>query len=226
MKRTRILWGLGFIAVSILLILNAVGVTLELPENFPIWKIVLAAIFTLWALSSLIKLKIPSIFFPLTFVVMLFENEIAELLGIEDGNIASVWGFLLIALLLTIGSALLIPKRLIKKKFSGHHCKLSKGNNIYYIDCSRPVDESIENNLGACDIFFANPELYDGNGVLRIENNLGSTTIHVPSDWNVISKMENNLGSVEIPRKENELCTKGIVLAGENNLGKINVVFS
>lgn len=227
MKRSRILWGLGFVAVSLLLILNAVGVTLGLPDGIPIWKIVLSVIFVVCVVNSLIKLKIPEIFFPLTFIVMLFEKEIAGLLGIQDGDIASVWGFLLVALLLTIGSALLLPRRLFRKR-AKVNIKVNNtrhGNNIYYVDCANPVNEHIENNLGACDVFFANPELYDGNGVVSIENNLGSVTVHVPIEWNVISKMENNLGSVEIPKSETVEGAKSIRLVGDNNLGKVSVVF-
>lgn len=228
MKRTRILWGIGLVAVALLLILNAVGVTLGLPADIPIWKIVLAVGFAVCVVNSIIRLKIPEIFIPLTFIAMLFEEEIAELFGVADGDIASVWEFLLVALLLTVGSALLLPKRLFRKKagvkvnVNHHHA----GKNIYYIDCGNPVSEHIENNLGTCDVFFANPELYDGNGSVCIENNLGSVTVHVPVEWNVISKMENNLGSTEIPQSESLEGAKSIRLIGENNLGKISVVYS
>ena len=109
MKKTRIFWGISLLLVAALLILDVLGVSLGLPENLPVWRIILAAIFFCAAIDEVIKGRIHGIFFPLTFIVILFEKELAALMGIESSDIASFWVFMLIALLLTIGFSLVCP---------------------------------------------------------------------------------------------------------------------
>ncbi|MBQ9783216.1 MAG: hypothetical protein IJW44_01710 [Clostridia bacterium] len=224
MKRTRILWGVALLAAAILLLLNAFGVTLGLPTDIPLWRILLALLCATWLVNELLHLRIPGIFFPLIFIIMLFEKEIAHGLGIADGDLASAWVFLLIALLLTVGSAILLPKRLWVRLFTKKHKKNHIGHNqIRYVDCTEPFSERIENNMGSCEVYFSNADQYGGNGSLRVENNMGQVVLHVPKGWCVISSIENNMGSVQIPHGRDS--GMPLTVTGENNMGCVRVVY-
>jgi hypothetical protein len=239
MKSSKFIWGIALVAVAVLLLLNAFGITLGLPESIPLWRILLGALCAVWTISELIKLNIPGIFFPLTFIVMLFERELAVALGIhtETGDIASTWLFLLIALLLTVGTSLILPRALrghgfikigdtVKHKFGKHvgHVDRIGGRSVRYIDCSNGISEDIENELSACEIYFINTAAYDGNGTLTLNNDLGSIILHVPADWIVTTSIENSLGSIKIPHQAAE-GGKILHLKGDNSLGSIVVLF-
>ena len=119
MKRTKILWGISLLAMAALIVLEILGVDFGLPDSISLRRLLVAVFFGTVALSALIRLRLPQIFFPLIFIVMLFEKELADLLGLPDGNITSVWVFLLIGLLLTAGTAILFPSRLRRRLIDG-----------------------------------------------------------------------------------------------------------
>ena len=224
MKRTRILWGVALLTAAILLLLNVFGVTLGLPSDIPLWRILLALLCATWAIHELLHLRIPGIFFPLIFIVMLFEKELARWLRIPGGDLASVWVFLLIAFLLTVGSAVLLPKRLWLRLLSKKHKKKHGGPSVTRtVDCAEPFSERIENNMGSCQVRFSNVEQYLGNGTLYISNNMGQVVLHVPKDWCVLSSIENHMGAVQIPKGRDS--GMPLTLTGENNMGSIRVVY-
>ena len=232
--KKNLLWGLAFIAAAILLILNIAGINFGLPENLPIWKIIISVAFLAWIIEQLTKKNFALVFFPLAFIVMIYEAEIAHFAGIESGDLASTWTILLIALLLTIGMGLLtkefsftIQTNGEKRVYTGKEAKkkykeLRESNSVYYIDCSEEIDKTIELSIGKAEVFFTNADLYSGNGKIEIENNLGNMIFHIPENWYIDCNIDNSLGSVKFcnPQSINEN-TKRISITGSNNLGKV-----
>jgi hypothetical protein len=199
MKKTRIMWGIAIIVAALLLMLDFFGVASGLLEGVAVWKILLAVLFLFSAINEIIKLKFHGAIIPLAFIIILFEKEIALLCGIENGDIASHWEIFLVAVLLTIGLELLIPKKRKWRVKNGH-----RGNKTVYIDCSGNLGERVENNLGFCEVYFTSVEMYNGSGRLSIENNLGRIDIHIPEQWQASVNIENNLGSVDAPPPVNK----------------------
>ena len=222
MKRTRILWGLGFVAIAVLIILDIFGVTLGLPAALPLWKLTLGILLVMWIIHIVINFYLRCIFIPLTLGVILFEREIALAIGKPDGNLAPLWVFLLIGLLLTVGACLLIPKR--RKwavKTASARTMPENGSYVRYIDCSQPVAETVENRMGLCEIFFSNTDQYDGTGTLTVNNRMGRMVIYLPRDWQVVDNdLKCYLGSVEIPSQGSGKCLR---LQGEVRLGSLEV---
>ena len=72
--KKNLLWGLAFIAAAILLILNIAGINFGLPENLPIWKIIISVVFLTWIIEQLAKKNFALVFFPLAFIVMIYES--------------------------------------------------------------------------------------------------------------------------------------------------------
>ncbi len=226
----RIAFGLLFIACAVLIILDSVGVSLGFFSGVPAIKLIVGAMLAVWLISELIKLNISGIFFPAAFIFMLFEKYIAKWAGLEKSNIINNWLVILAALLLTIGIDLITPRKRIFKinrggeaseKKNVHNSALS--SSAVYIDCSDFVYEKVKNDLGSCNVYFSNVEKYEGNGTLEVQNDLGATRIHVPSEWKIISSISNDLGAVSKP-EDTGSGDKTINIIGANNLGAVSIV--
>ncbi len=226
----RLAFGILFIACAILIILDSVGVSLGFFNGIPAITLIVGAMFAVWMISELIKLNISGIFFPAAFIFMLFEKYIAKWAGLEKSNIINNGLVVIAAFLLTIGTNMITPRKRIFK--INHGGEASKKKNVHnsalssstvYIDCSDFIYEKVTNDLGACNVYFSNVEKYKGNGTLEIQNDLGATRIHIPSEWSIISSISNGLGAVSKPEDAGS-GDKAIRIIGNNNLGAVSIV--
>ncbi len=225
LSANRVVFGLLFIACAVLIILDAVGVSLGFLSGIPAWVMILTVINLIWLIDEIIKLKLSEIFFPIAFIFMLLEKYIAGWCGIEKNNIINNWLVFLCALLFCIGAKLIAPKRRITKKFtkSASH-KTSRGTaSTIYVDCSAEEDTvTVRNELGACNVYFSNVESYKGGMTLLVHNELGAMNINVPSEWNIVTNIKNELGALTNP-EGNESTGKTIFIEGHNELGAVNI---
>jgi hypothetical protein len=235
-KMWKIFWGLGFILVAVAIVLDALGVFAPFVSAFgeiSIWAIIGGALLLCFAISQLILGNIGNFFVPIAVIFMIFEENIAHYFGIgdESGNIINNWLLLLVAVMLGIGFSILFSGIRRRKRRRKSGCEWSYGNgvkirssigsSVRYIDCEGFKYEEIENDLGACTIFFENVDKYESGGVLSVENNLGSTVITVPEEWHVVVRIENNLGGVVTPKDNGN--GPVLTITGENNLGSVTV---
>ncbi|MBQ8718663.1 MAG: hypothetical protein IJY66_05305 [Clostridia bacterium] len=243
-KHTRLtssalFWALLFIGIAVALLLDALHLTdTLLPADLSVWRILLGGVFLWWLIWGIIRFSPFAIIFPLFGELMLFDRWLLLAATSPREKIAPVWLMLLIALLLSIGFSILkhtlCPDHHVFTHADGEHIaefvtsktkgKVS-GNSTQYFDCSEPFHSSIENNLGATNVFFSNTERYCGGSSLHVENNLGSLTLHVPEDWLVAAAIDNSLGSTNVPPSPLANPEKNLVLRGENNLGSITVKY-
>ena len=200
MKLGKLFWGFGLILAGVLILLDALGVLSPLfgiVGRISILALIAGVLLICVIIKELTQGKIASIFIPLALLFMLFEKNVARLFDLPDTNIVSNWLLLLIALLFTIGVSLLLPRN--KRSFtftfhmndkdgedeedddhpgSGHNSASSSiSASTVYVDCRSFSPSIIENNLGSCTVHFKNPDAYLGNGVLRVDNNLGAMQI-------------------------------------------------
>jgi predicted membrane protein len=183
---------------------------------------------------------------------MIIEKNIAKLCGFESENIIHNGLVLLAALLLTMGFGMLFSTKRRKRKKHGYTVTYdinkdhgsddsddsdgegktrhfsaggSLASHTVYVDCKNFCPSAVENNLGACVVYFENVEEYAGNKTLRIDNNLGAMTINVPSAWHVVTSIDNNLGDVKVPANEAGEGAPALFIEGDNNLGAISIKF-
>lgn len=228
MKTWKIFWGVGFIFVAVALVLDAIGVLAPITSSVGTVSILACAAALLllsYAIAQLIKGKVGEIFVPLALIFMLFEKNVAFMLGLEDDNIINNWLLLACAALLGIGFSILFSGVKKKKKREHAHVRYHSagnlGSSVKYINCDSFRYESIENNLGSYTVYFENTDKYEGCGVLEIENNLGAMQINVPSDWHIIMQVDNSLGGTSAPEDNGDGPT--LTIKGENNLGSVLV---
>ncbi len=225
LSANRLVFGLLFIACAVLIILDAVGISLGFLSGIPAWVLILTVLNLIWLIDVIIKLKLSETFFPIAFIFMLLEKYIAKWCGLGKSNIINNWLVFLCALLLCIGAKLITPKRKFTKHFSkaANH-KTSRGTaSTIYVDCAAEEDTvTVKNELGACNVYFSNVESYKGGMTLLVHNELGAMNINVPSEWNVVTNIVNELGAMTTP-EGNESTGKTIFINGRNELGAVNI---
>lgn len=246
MKATRIFWGFLSILAAVLLILNETDVVSPLISavgEISVFAIILGLLLISYAISRLVKGKISEIFFPLAFIFMLFEDNISVMIGKNSEDLISNWLVLLVALLLSIGFSILFQKKERihvscttefnddngdgdddDKEDKHVHAGGSLSSSNVYIDCSTMTPNHIENNLGACNVYFENLERYNGGATIYIENNLGAMTINVPATWKVSASIENSLGATNVP-KADDTDRPVLFIRGENSLASLNIKY-
>ena len=229
MKTKKLFWGLGFLLAAALIILDAVGIIpslLSAVGKVSIFSLILGLLLLSFVIERLCKGKVADIFFPLAFIFMLFEKNIAVLCGLEDENIINNWLVLLIALLLHAGFAILLPSPHTRKRH--RKCATSHENafnsSTIYIDCETFTSSTVTNKLGECTVHFRGIDKYQGGQTLTVENNLGSMTVNVPVAWTAVVDVNNAIGSLDTPLYSDN---GGPVLyiKGENHLGSLEIVY-
>lgn len=237
-NKSGIFWGLALILAALLLIVDSLGNSLGFID-LPLFKLAAAILLAAWTITELVKGRPDHIFFPLAFIFILFRGDIAYHLG-TDSDLIPVWTVLLCALLLQAGTNLLFTRS--KKRSSGVHadggayisrgddnprynakCENNLSSGVCYIDAATLGYQKIENNLGSMDIFIENGHMYAGGGTIEVENNLGTTKIHIPSSWQVDLRIERALAGVS-DQTYHSGTGPVIVICGECNLGSIDIV--
>ncbi len=237
MKKNSVTFGVVLILTALLIIVSVVGKNVGfIPESVNLLKIVGTVACAGWIVGSLCKGKFEMIFIPAGLIFFIFRPEIAAAAGIENPDeLVPTWVVIVCMILFTIGVGALRSgkhKSVVINRTgdstvvdvsdeNSESC--SMGNHVKYIDCSDFGTRKIENNMGRCEIHFENPELYNGEGVLCVDNNFGKMEIHVPCDWRIETNMDNNFGGVSAP-SDSENGEKLLKIIGDNNFGAMEIV--
>ena len=228
----KIFWGLLLLFAAVALVFYGIGDEIDL-LGLPIYKMILGLILVSWIISKVLfseslrqRFKI---FFPLAFLFMLFEPEIADYLRYPDENIINNWLLLLAALLANIAITIIIPKKHKHHGTQGFGRADGFNKNCFsdstiYIDASKTTKSYVKNTLGETNVYYQNVDqaLPDTVYELTIENCLGETCVHVPSDWVIKDEMTCALG--EINTRKNPQGEVKLIIRGKNNLGETNIL--
>lgn len=220
-------WGIVLVLAAVLLVLEGLGMGFG-AYGVSLWRVALGILLLAWFLKELIRLNIPAIFFPAALIFMLFEENIANLLGREDPNIISNWYVLLAALLLTAGFSAIIHTTRKEKvsSFSNGSCynkNSFSGNAVTYVDAAELGNVSIENDFGKTTVYIENKEAYLGNGTIKVDNSFGEIELHIPSDWYIATDIDSSFGSVYVPMPQNPENPR-IDIIGDNDFGSVKIV--
>lgn len=230
MKTGKIFWGVGFILLAVIFILDALGVMTPLAStigDISLLSVLIALFLLSYTVVRLTKGKIAEIFVPLAFIFMLFEKNVATICGLEDSNIINNWLLFGCGILLWIGFTILFSgakKRSIEiKTHGGNKSSSNISSSVKYIDASSFKEEWVENNLGGLSVYFENADKYEGGATLYVENSLGATVINVPSGWRYDETIENSLGCINFTNGKGGPNGPLLIIKGENNLGSISI---
>ena len=195
--------------------------------SVPLYKAVIAIpLVAHIAVKGIIGKRFYTIPIPLAALFLVFEKEIAELAGIDGGNLISNWIVVIAAILIFVGFAFITFLANDGKK-DGKGEKITKtytSATTKYIDCRDFSEETIECNMGACKVFFSNTSEYSGGGTLRLRVNKGSVVVCIPSDWSVEeTNIDNHMGSVKVDVNTHGGDAKKLRIVGENDMGAIHI---
>lgn len=252
--KKSIIWGLILLLVAAGLILLVFFPEVSPLANIALWKWPLAAVLVYWLLNNVIFGKSLrahlDVFLPLGFLFILFKPEIAPLIG-KSPDFVSGWAIFGIALLLTIALHLLMhgsgdsSERVVNIHYSdnadGENEKKGKDttrnacnageqkNNTFsssavFCDLAERTSFSVNNLLGATEIYFQNTDAGDAATPIRLtfSNRFGEMVIHVPSDWKITSQVVNSFGDYRV-RSNPETYTRELILQGSNRFGDTSV---
>ena len=236
----KIFWGLLLLLSAAALIFYGIGGEAGF-FGIPLYKLLLGLILVSWIVAKVFfgeslrqRFKI---FFPLAFLFMLFEPEIADCLRYHDENIINNWLLLLAALLANIAMTVIIPKKSRKSYTKSGNRSESYGfgeyesydkkqfsDSVIYIDASITTKSYVKNTCGETNVYYQNSDRAVENVVytLTVENSMGETNVHVPADWVVKNEMSCFLG--EINTRKNPQGEVKLIIRGENNLGETNIL--
>ncbi len=240
MKIGKIFLGLAFIAVAVLLILNALGILSPISSMFgeiTFWQILGGVTLFCLAVASLIAGDIGNSIILLGFIFMIFERNIAFVFY-KGGNddIINNWLLFGCTLLLAAGFSMLKPKKWKKvKKIKTNNENVTidlkcneMGSSEIFVDCAEfgteYTEQKVYNRLGSLEVRFVNVDRYKGDATLNISNKLGVTEIYVPQGWKVKHNISISLGSVEDGSAESYDENAPILnIIGTNSLGSIEI---
>lgn len=242
MKQTanKIFWGLLFLLTAAALIFYGIGGSMGI-FGIPLHKMLLGIILIYWIFAKIFFSQTLrerfKIFFPLGLLFMLFEAEIASLAGLANENIINNWIVLLSALLADIAMSILIPRT--KNKSSFNFCFNGKNHSFgtpdsyeknyfsdstVYIDASKTTKNYVMNKFGETNVYYQNADQAFPDTIyeLTVENGMGETNVHVPSDWVVKNEMTCMLG--EVNTRQNPEGDVKLIIRGTNKMGETNIV--
>lgn len=225
MRTNKILAGLLFVFAAVVIICDATGLIPSFSNTFgevSFWRISAAVLLLCLTVYQLLS---KSVYFviSLSFVFMVLEPNIAHMLKLERSNIINNWLLFGCSVLLAIGLALIFTKNpVVDDKRKVHVNRFTEYKK--YTDAGSFKEEYVKNRWGATEIQFENTAAYAGNGTLNIENYMGTVSVIVPQEWNVICDIHGFASSVEQNGKGNQ---NGPLLSikGKNTIGSVEITY-
>ena len=224
----RIFWGLLLLGVAVVLILEGIGVGDVYGVSIP--GVGLGILLITWLVYLIAKKRYYMVFLPLgLFYTFVVDKPLAKALGVtklsQDGRIVAWWIVLIASLLLCIAFKVLFTKKNVidtgVKASESHRL----GDSTVYFDAANLHNALITENVGKMNVYIANKEQYEGDGIITIRENVGVITLHIPANWAVVNEVHENLGSVSIPENDTP-AEKTITVVVTENVGRIIVEFN
>lgn len=203
----KIVWGILCLFTAILIPLNAMGISMGVIGLLPVSKLLLSLVLLAIGICIAIDRNWFLLPFPFGVIFMLLQKEISEYMGRGHEKLISNWLVLLSTVLIAIGlsfiSAAFRRKKdratVSGKKYSGS----AFASEMRYINCADFSQFMLQVKMGETVVRFENPELYKGDGTLKIRCTMGHVIVYVPNDWSIDAQNDNQMGSIDLPQDLN-----------------------
>ncbi len=229
MKRKSLFWGILLILAAILIVFGSLGYL----SDISVWKIVLSILFIGIFLTSLVRLWFVGIFFPLAFLIIMYD----VVLGLEK---LTPWPVLAIALLGSIGFSLIFsPLRRKKERCCYNNsefkedieeengdfveCFVKFGSSVKYIKSENFQKAVIKCSFGAMKVYFDQANLNSDYAEIVFDVSFGGVEVYIPKEWNVINQIDAMLGGVDEKGKRLNNETPTVVLKGSASFSGVEI---
>lgn len=231
MKLEKIFWGLLFITLAVVMIINPMG----LLEDLSVIQILLGIILGAWFIKSVIHFSYAGILFSLAFLCIIFNKEL-------DITNITPWPVLLAATFGTIGLHYLFPHSSHhyfkhKNKFNTFtttetdetfNVDTSFGENIKYISSKNLKSGDIDCAFGSVKLYLDNAMLSADGTTINIDASFSGIEIYVPKDWQIVNKLYNTLSGVEEKNRSVntfENCKNILTLVGNLSFSGVTIIY-
>lgn len=224
MKKSRIFWGVLFIALAVLLITSQLGI---LKFHISLWTLMLTVFFSVYGLWSLFHKEAAGFLFSLAFLVIIYD----EFLGLQA---ITPWTVLWAALFASIGWYILFPSSKKKsrtyenkKEIRDQDVRIAEnfGSCIRYINVQDIENVEIINRAGMVKVYFQEASMKEINADFYLNVVCGMLEICVPRTWRVIDETENLLSHVAVEEGNSHIIEHTIVLKGKVNLSEVKISY-
>ena len=232
MKKSRVFWGLLFIAGAILILISPTGILGDLN----ILSLFISFIL-LYCLGKGIVYRSPSgIIFPIALLCIQYD----DFLGID---FIGPWTILLAAALLSIGFSFLFPKKRYcpykykdqeeyykyenKQEYddSDMRFQTSFKESIHYINSTQFEYADVQCSFGSSKIFLDNATLKNDCAYINIEGSFCGIELFVPKDWCVENHVEFVFGGSEETYHCENTTTSKLILQGKIVFGGLTITY-
>ncbi len=203
MKNSKnIFWGVALILIAALIVLSNVT-SLPVFNTFSLWDIILLVVLSAFFVKGLIDKSFFASFASIGLIYYIVVNNLDKDESFtlpEFLPVLNLWTVILIIVLLSIGFSMIFKKK--------HHVKVTineKNGNSVVVDKDGEFKQSIN------------------DGVVNIDNNMGSTTKYVDCpDFRELNA-DNNFGAINVYLSNVTLASAQCNINLDNNFGNINL---
>ena len=235
MRKNNIGWGLGFIAVAVLLVANGMGFLPEIP-----WmKVLLTIMFAGFAFKQLFRRHFVGSMLALGCGAWIWDSY----LGIEE---ITPFPLLLAAVFVGIGLNMLFGKkrRIVTIEKNGHTVRMDEARvenwedgrhvsleNIFnstnkYVNSEAFSSAEFNNVFGSANIYFNNAIIEGGEAKVDLENVFGTLNLYFPSTWRLQVNKESVFGGVNVYGKPSVDPDAPVIrMNAESVFGSVSIYF-
>lgn len=232
MKKGRnLFWGVFFIFIALLIILNQLG----LLGQINIISLIISILMLPLIISGIRHTNMSGILFPIAIILILY----AKPLGLEEFSPLPILG---IALFLSIGLSFFIkPKPYFfereHNKTMGEDVKEQSedgiinistklSSSIKYIDTDNLKKVNIYCSCSGSKIYFDNAKIEGNQAIINIEASCSGIELFIPKNWMIENQLDCIITGVEERgRKIEEDNQKKLILTGKVSLSGINIIY-
>lgn len=247
-ETSRVLWGIGFLAAGIFLLLDQLHV---INFHLSFWMIIWTVVFVAMGVSSIASRNIFGTVFAIAFLAIVY----AEPLHITH---LVPWTILGVALLIGIGLNMIFKKSFghpevfvngrkvdadwkdVKTKsfhadqFMSDTDEIEEGEDIVisqklsdtsrYIHSPNLRSVTVNSFIGDASIYFDQAQAAGDSVVLNLNAAIGDVNLYVPSDWQIVNELNATFGDIEYFGTSTATATK-LILRGNKKIGDLGIHF-
>lgn len=230
--KSKIFFGVGFTLVGMSIIMQAMGISLR----FSWFGILLLIFLPAMAITSLINKEWGGVFFPIALLLVIF----GETLGF---GVINLWQAFFAALFLSIGFAILFPKKRNKFHYHKHYysnqseridvdsddeiywsAKLSE--NTRFIRSKNFTKGEFQCSMGSLNIYLDQAQINPNGATIDLQCNLGNIILILPRNCRVENNISSSLGEVGVDYPSYiDVSGPLIVITGNVSLGNVTISF-
>lgn len=243
MKKNNIYWGMIFIIMAALIVVNGLG----LIDGVGVWSIIFTVLFGAALLDGIVKLHVTTILFSLAFLAVIWSEQ----LHIES---ITPWPILFAALLSSIGINMIFGKKNKKWKndySDGSHYysneeKYSEGNvnveqdsgevvtceskfagTVKYITSDNLRKVYVRNEFSGMSIYLDKATVPSKKLEMEIKNSFGGLEIYIPANWIVENRVDCTFGGFdeEGTKAPTDAQSVTVVINGSANLSGVTIKY-